>query len=295
MNHAEPSLEIRHADATAPFEFVIAPPSGIVSINWGELWRYRELFTVMAWRDISVRYKQTILGILWAVLQPLINTMLFTVIFNRVAHIPSGSANVPYSIYVYLGLLFWQFYSNTLTGASNSMVSNAAIIQKVYFPRLIVPATAATTALVDAAIAAVFYIGMAFYFHIYPGVLGLLLLPVLVVVAVLSAMGVGLFLASLNIKYRDVRIALPFFVQLLMYITPVVYPAKMLAKYQLLKVFILWLNPISGVIDTARATFLHSEPFNPEMLGVSALMSVVFFFAGLYYFRSTERYFADIA
>jgi len=276
-------------------EFDIAPPGRWVGVNWPELWRYRDLFLVMAWRDISVRYKQTALGVLWAIIQPFISMVLFTVIFNRVAHITSGDPNVPYPIFVYSGLLFWQFYSTTLGNASNSMVVNAPIIQKVYFPRLIVPATAATTALVDMAFASVILGGMMIYYHSAPSLFGVLLVPVLIIISVLSALGLGLFLAAINLKYRDVRYAVPFFIGVLMYVTPVIYPAKLLRRFPAIEGLMVWLNPIAGVINSARATLIGDGVFEPSVLGISALMSLLYFVAGLYYFRSTERYFADIA
>ena len=274
-------------------EFIIAPPRRWLSINWQELWRYRDLFLVLAWRDISVRYKQTALGIVWAIFQPFVTMIVFTFIFNRMANINSGD-NTPYPVFLYVGLLLWQYYSSTLTNASNSMISNASLIQKVYFPRLIVPATAATTGLIDLAIAAVILIGMMIYYGIMPQLIGLLLLPVLLIIAILSALGMGLLLASFNIKYRDVRFVLPFFIQILMYVTPVIYPVKMLDNYPLVKELMLWLNPISGVISNARAGLLGQGSIDFNTLGISLLMSIVYFVAGLYYFRSTERYFADI-
>lgn len=209
------------------------------------------------------------------------------------ANINSGD-NTPYPVFLYVGLLLWQYYSSTLTNASNSMISNASLIQKVYFPRLIVPATAATTGLIDLAIAAVILIGMMIYYGIMPQLIGLLLLPVLLIIAILSALGMGLLLASFNIKYRDVRFVLPFFIQILMYVTPVIYPVKMLDNYPLVKELMLWLNPISGVISNARAGLLGQGSIDFNTLGISLLMSIVYFVAGLYYFRSTERYFADI-
>ena len=219
--------------------------------------------------------------------------IVFTFIFNRMANISSGDST-PYPVFLYVGLLLWQYYSSTLTNASNSMISNASLIQKVYFPRLIVPATAATTGLVDLAIAAVILVGMMAYYGIMPQLIGVLLLPVLLATAVLSALGMGLLLASLNIKYRDVRFALPFFIQILMYVTPVIYPVKMLDNYPLVKELMLWLNPISGVISNARAGLLGQGTIDFSVLGISLLVSIVYFIAGLYYFRSTERYFADI-
>lgn len=274
-------------------EFIIAPPKKWLSINWNELWRYRDLFWTLAWRDISVRYKQTALGIIWAIFQPFVTMIVFTFIFNRMANISSGD-NTPYPIFLYVGLLLWQYYSGTLTNASNSMINNSALIQKIYFPRLIIPATAATTGLIDLAIAAVILIGMMVYYGIMPQLIGVLILPILLAIAILSALGIGLILASLNIKYRDVRFALPFFIQILMYVTPVIYPVKMLDKYPLVKELMIWLNPISGVISNARAGLLGQESVDFGVLGISLLMSIVYFIVGLYYFRSTERYFADI-
>jgi lipopolysaccharide transport system permease protein len=274
-------------------EFVIAPPKRWLSINWQELWRYRDLFLVLAWRDIAVRYKQTALGVVWAIFQPFVTMIVFTFIFNRMANINSGDGT-PYPVFLYVGLLLWQYYSGTLTNASNSMISNASLIQKIYFPRLIVPATAATTGLIDLAISAVILVGMMIYYGVMPHLVGILILPLLLGIAVLSALGMGLLLASLNIKYRDVRFALPFFIQIMMYVTPVIYPVKMLDKYPVVKELMLWLNPISGVITNARAGLLGQGSVDFNVLGISLFMSLVYFVVGLYYFRSTERYFADI-
>jgi len=274
-------------------EFIIAPPKRWLSINWQELWRYRDLFLVLAWREIAVRYKQTALGVVWAIFQPFVTMIVFTFIFNRIANITSGDVT-PYPVFLYVGLLFWQYYSGTLTNASNSMIGNASLIQKVYFPRLIVPVTAATTGLIDLAISAVILIGMMLYYGVAPRLVGILILPVLLGCAILSALGMGLLMASLNIKYRDVRFALPFFIQIMLYVTPVIYPVKMLDNYPLIKGLMLWLNPISGVITNARAGLLGQGAVDFSVLGISLLMSGIYFACGLYYFRSTERYFADI-
>jgi lipopolysaccharide transport system permease protein len=275
-------------------EFIISPPKKWVSINWKELWRYKDLFRVLAWRDIAVRYKQTVLGVMWAILQPLITMIVFTFIFNRMANINSGD-KTPYPVFLYVGQLFWLYYSSTLTNASNSMVTNAALIQKIYFPRLIVPATAATTGLIDLAISSVILVMMMIYYEIMPHGIGLLILPFLLLIAVLSSLGMGLVLASLNIKYRDVRYALPFFIQILMYVTPVIYPLSMLDSHPTAKHLMIWLNPISGVISNARAGLLSQGIVDYRVMGISLLMSVVYFCVGIYYFRNTERYFADIA
>ncbi len=274
-------------------ELVIAPPKRWLAINWQELWRYRDLFLVLAWRDIAVRYKQTALGVVWAIFQPFVTMIVFTFIFNRMANITSGDAT-PYPVFLYVGLLFWQYYSGTLTNASNSMIGNSSLIQKVYFPRLIVPSTAATTGLIDLAVSAVILIGMMMYYRVMPHLLGILILPVLLWCAILSALGMGLLMASLNIKYRDVRLLLPFFIQLMMFVTPVIYSVKMLDNYPVVKGLMLWLNPISGVITNARAALLGQGAVDFGVLGISLLMSMVYFACGLFYFRSTERYFADI-
>ncbi len=275
------------------FEDVITPPKRFASVDWGELWRYRDLFLVLAWRDIAVRYKQTALGVLWAIFQPLITMLIFTFIFSRLAKIGTGDTT-PYPIFVYVGQLFWLYFSNTLTNASNSLVSNAQLVQKIYFPRLILPATAATTGLVDLALAALVLAGLMFHFGFAPHLVGILVLPLLLVTVVMAAMGVGLYFASLNVKYRDVRHALPFIVQTLMYVTPVVYPISMLDTYPKVKALMLWLNPVSGVITNARASIIGNAPVDWYVLGVSLLSSLVYFVLGLCYFRSTERYFADI-
>ena len=275
-------------------EFIIAPAKRWLAVNWQELWRYRDLFLVLAWRDISVRYKQTVLGILWAVIQPVATTVIFTFIFNRMAKIESGDGT-PYPLFLYAGQLLWQYFSGTLTNASNAMVANASLVQKVYFPRLILPVTAATTGLIDFAIGALIMAAMMIYYGIAPGLIGLLALPVLVLTAVLCSMGVGLFMASLNVKYRDVRYALPFAINILMYVTPVIYPVTMLNGHPWAKTAMLWLNPMSGVISNARAGLLGHSPFQWDVLGIALVVSTIYFIIGLYYFRSTERYFADIA
>ncbi len=274
-------------------ETVIAPPGRWLAIDWRELWRYRDLFLVLAWRDVAVRYKQTALGVAWAVFQPLVTMVIFTFVFNRMANITSGDATA-YPVFLYVGLLFWQFYSGTLSNAGNSMISNAALVQKVYFPRLIVPASSAVTCLVDMAISAVILAAMMVHYGIVPSADGILVLPVLLLSAVLSALGLSLVMASLNIKYRDVRFALPFFIQILMFVTPVIYPVRMLDGHPVIKGLMLWLNPISGVITNARAGLLGQGPVDFGLLGISLLSSAIYFAVGMAYFRSTERYFADI-
>jgi lipopolysaccharide transport system permease protein len=275
-------------------EYKITPPRGLLAINWPELWRFRDLFVTLAWRDILVRYKQAVLGVLWALLQPISTMLIFTFIFNRMANIQSGDGT-PYPIFFYTGMIIWQYYSTTLVNASNSMVANVSLVQKVYFPRVIVPATAAITGLVDLAISSLVLIGLMAWYGFMPHLAGILILPVLLVVMILSTLGVGLFMAALNIKYRDVRYALPFVIQILMYLTPVIYPIRMLDKWPVVKTLMVWLNPISALITNARAGLLGQSAFDFPGLAIACLMSGVMFIAGLYYFRNTERYFADIA
>jgi lipopolysaccharide transport system permease protein len=274
-------------------ELTIEPPKRWISIDWRELWRYRDLFLILAWRDVAVRYKQTALGVLWALLQPVIQTALFTLIFNRMARIDSGDGT-PYVVFVYVGLLLWQYYSGTLSKASEAMVSNAQLIQKVYFPRLIVPAATSIVGLVDMAVGGVVLGALMIHFRYVPGVISLVIVPLLLICTVLSATGLGLFLGALNVKFRDVRYALPFFIQMLMFVTPVMYPVTMLDKYPAVKWAVIVLNPMTGVISNARASVLGRSPVDWGTIGISIGMSLLFFIGGLHYFRRTERYFADI-
>lgn len=262
-------------------------------IEFGELWRYRDLFAALAVRDLAVRYKQTLLGAAWAILQPLVTMVIFTFVFNGMGKIDSGDGT-PYPIFLYVGLLLWQFYANTLTNASASMIGNAGLIQKVYFPRLMIPATAATTGLVDLLIASLILVGMMLFYRFHPSPAGLLLLPLLILSTLLLTVGIGLFLAALNVKYRDVRYAAPFFIQTMMYLTPVIYPVKMLDHHAVAKTLMVWCNPMAGIITAARASILGKSSVDWSILGVSLLMSVAFFIFGVCYFRNSERHFADI-
>lgn len=253
-----------------------------------EIWEYKELLYFFSWRDVKVRYKQTTIGILWAILQPFITMVVFSVFFGSLLKIPSD--NVPYPIFVYTGLLFWQFFSTALSETSNVLISNQAIITKVYFPRLILPLSAVITKLIDFGIASVVLIGMMLYYGFTPHLSGLLVLPLLLMITFMAAVGGGLFLAALNVKYRDVRYALPFFIQILLFVTPVIYPASVAGKYS----WILALNPMMGVIQNARASVLGTAPINWHLIGISLLACAVILFIGIVYFKKVERFFADI-
>lgn len=253
-----------------------------------ELWNYRELLYFFSWRDLKVRYKQTAIGILWSVLQPFITMVVFSLFFGKLAGVPSDG--VPYPIFVYTGLLFWQFFADALGETSNSLIANKAIITKVYFPRLILPTSSVVTKFVDFVIAAAILVGMMFYYGYAPNLIGLLIVPLLLLLTFMAATGLGLFLAAVNVKYRDVRYALPFFIQLLLFITPVIYPASIAGKYS----YLLAINPMMGVIQSARAALLGTTPLNWTLIGSSVVGCIVVLIVGLVYFKKTERYFADI-
>ncbi len=268
---------------------VVIQPKKIVSLaDLRELWIYRELLYFFSWRDIKVRYKQTFIGILWAVFQPLITMIVFTVFFGKLAGIPSNG--VPYAIFVYVGLLFWQFFSAALSDTSNVLINNQAIVTKVYFPRLILPISAVMTNLIDFAISAVILVGLMVYYGYVPNLSGLFILPVLLFITFMAAVGAGLFLASINVKYRDVRYALPFFIQLLLFLTPVIYPASIAGKYS----WILAINPMTGVIQSARAALLATAPINWILIADSFVGTLILLVIGVYMFKKTERFFADI-
>lgn len=270
-------------------EIVIRPKSAWWKFDWRELWMFRDLFYFFTWRDIKVRYKQTMIGILWAVFQPLITMVIFTIFFGRLAHIPSDG--IPYPIFVYVGLLFWTLFSSGLTEVSNAFVANEKIITKVYFPRIVLPVSSLFTSVVDFLIASTILIGMMFWYHYTPVLWGILLIPILVIMTILSALGIGLLFSSLNVKYRDVRFVLPFFIQLLLFLTPVIYPVSIApVRYQ----WILGLNPMAGIIDTARGMLLGATSFHPQLLVTSGISMIVYCMIGYIYFKKTERYFADI-
>jgi lipopolysaccharide transport system permease protein len=253
-----------------------------------EIWEYRELLYFFTWRDLKVRYKQTAIGVLWAIFQPFITMVVFTIFFGGLLKIPSDS--VPYSIFVYTGLLFWQFFSGALSETGNVLISNQAIITKVYFPRLLLPLSSVMTKFVDFAIASIILVGMMFYYNYTPHLIGLLIIPLLLIITFMASIGLGLFFASINVKYRDVRYVLPFFIQILMFITPVIYSASIAGKYS----WILAFNPMMGVIQSARAALLGTAVLNWLLVIISLIATFILMLLGIYAFKKTERYFADI-
>ncbi len=257
---------------------------------WRDLWRYRELFQVLAWRDVSVRYKQTVIGVAWAVVRPFLAMLVFTVIFGRVAKLPTeGSA--PYALMVFAGMLPWTFFSTALSEASNSLISNANLISKVYFPRLIVPTATVVVAFIDFLISFVILAGMMIWYRFLPGV-QIFLLPVFVLIAFLASLGPGLWITSLNVKYRDFRYVIPFIVQFGLYVSPVGFSSSVVPeKWRLL----YNLNPMVGVIDGFRWCILRGESpiFWPGFF-ISLSVTAFFLWLGIRQFRTTEKSFADL-
>lgn len=270
-------------------ELIIRPKNKWWQFNWKEIWLFRDLFYFLTWRDVKVKYKQTVVGALWAIFQPFITMIIFTVFFGNLAKMPSDG--IPYPIFVYTGLLFWTLFNTGLSSASNSFVMNEKIITKIYFPRIILPISSIITSVVDFLVAAVILGGMMIYYSYSPSLIGLLLIPVLILLTLFSTMGIGLFLASINVKYRDVRFILPFFIQTLLFITPVIYPVSIAPERFR---WILGLNPMSGVIDAARAGILGTREIDWLLLGVSIVSTVFYCVLGYLYFKKTERYFADV-
>ena len=274
--------------ATTGAETVIRPRKGWINIDWAELYRYRELLFFLTWRDILVRYKQTVLGVAWAVLQPVFMMVVFTVIFGRLAKI--DSEGLPYAVYVYAGLLPWTFFSNAVSQAGLSLVNQQALLTKIYFPRLFVPTSSVGAGLVDLAISFLVYGVILAVYGIVPSA-GIIWLPLLVVLTVLAALGFGYTLAALTVSYRDFRFLVPFMMQAMMYISPVVYPVTLVPeRYH----WLLALNPMTGIIGAFRSAVLDT-PWNPTTLVVSTLVTLVLFVFGLFFFRRTERRFADVA
>ena len=253
-----------------------------------ELWDYRELMYFLVWRDLKVRYRQTYVGFAWAVFQPFMAMVVFSVFFGQLAHLPSDG--VPYPIFVYTGLLFWQFFSAALGDASGSLVGNQSIITKVYFPRLILPLAAIVTNLVDFCIASVILVFLMVYYGYLPHLSGLLILPFLLLLTYLAALGGGLFLAAINVKYRDVRFVLPYIIQILFFLTPVIYPSSIAGKYS----WLLAINPLTAIIKAARGAILGTEPVNWLLISISSAAIVVMLVIGFIVFKKVERYFADI-
>jgi lipopolysaccharide transport system permease protein len=268
---------------------VIRPKPRWLLLDFTEIWEFRELFIVFAWRDIKVRYKQTILGATWAVFQPLTSMFIFTIFFGNFAKIPSG--DLPYPLFVLTGLIFWNYFSGILSRASNSLIENEGIVKKVYFPREILPLSTVGANLIDFGISLVLLFLVSFYFNFVPNPRVLFVVPLGLLIGTFGAGGLGLLLSSFNVKYRDVRYALPFFIQMMIFLTPVIYPTSIMrSSFR----YLIALNPMTGVIDAARIVFSGGSNINWPILAISGGSSLLLFIVGLYYFKSTERFFADL-
>jgi|SRR5205085_44320 len=280
--------EIAHFPKLPDEPLVTIEPSGSwVALGLGQLWAYRELLYFLIWRDLKIRYKQTILGVAWALMQPLLMTLIFTIFLGNLARVPSD--DTPYSLFALAGLLPWTFFSTAVIGSAESLIRSSHLITKVYFPRVIIPFAATGARLVDFAISFIILFGMMVYYGVKltPGIL---MLPVLIVLVTLLSLAVGLWTSALNVKYRDVGVVLPVLIQLWMFASPVVYPASLVPpKWQ----WLYFLNPLAGIIEGFRAA-LFGRPFQWFALGVSTAFSLILIICCTYFFRRMEKSFADI-
>lgn len=268
---------------------VIKPKPKWYLLDFSEIWKFRELFFVFAWRDIKVRYKQTMLGAAWAVFQPVTSMLIFTLFFGNFAKIPSGE--LPYSLFVLTGLVFWNYFSGVLSRASTSLIDNEGIVKKVYFPREILPLSTIGANLVDFGISFALLMVVALFLHFIPNIQILLIIPLSLFISTLGAGGLGFLFSSFNVKYRDVRYVLPFFIQMMIFLTPVIYPTSIMRPSFR---YLIALNPVAGVIESVRIVISGGYVVNWTTLAISGVSSVLLFIIGLYYFKSTERFFADL-
>jgi len=285
--------EPQPADADRLHEIVIEPGRG-ARHYWRDLWQFRELFFILAWRDVSVRYRQTVAGVGWAVLQPFVTMVVMTAVFGGLAGLPS-EGDAPYAVMVFAGMLPWQFFANMLSTSSQSVVSNAALVSKVYFPRIIIPCSAVVVSVVDLAVSLVILAALMAWYRFVPD-LRLLMLPLLVVLAALAALGPGLIAAALSVRYRDFRFVIPFVVQVGLYVSPVAYSSAVVREKVGDSLFFLYtLNPMVSAVDGFRWAILRGSTtiWWPGFFG-SAAVTVVLAALGFLYFRRTERVFADV-
>ena len=278
---------MKAADASVKTH-VIEARSGWRLVDLGELWEYRDLFSFMVWRDIKGRYAQSVLGFGWAVLQPVLAMVVFTVIFGRLLKV--DSEGVPYAIFSYAALVPWSYFSSALTGASSSLVQNSAMLSKVYFPRLVLPLASVLARLVDFGVALIILFALMARFKIVPTA-WVVTLPLLILVMTITAAGTGMWLTALAVQFRDVRFGMIFGVQLLMYCSPVIYPASMIPdRFRLL----YGLNPMTGIIEGFRSALLGTNSMPWDLLAVGAVVSAAIGISGLLYFKRMERVFADV-
>lgn len=269
-------------------EIVLEPPRGWLKLRISELWEFRELLYFLTWRDIKVRYKQTLLGIVWAIIQPLMTMVIFSVVFGKLAKLPSEG--MPYPIFAYTALLPWQLFSRALSDAASSVVSNQHMITKIYFPRIFLPTSSIISGLIDFSIAFLILLGMMFYYKITIS-WNILFLPIFLLLAVINAMAVGMWLSALNVRYRDVKYITPFLLQVWLYATPIAYSTTLIPEEWRV---LYSLNPMVGVVNGFRWALLGQSFEVSSLFAVSIGVVVVFFFSGLFYFQRMEQTFADL-
>lgn len=272
-----------------PATVFIKPSTGFAALNLRDLWTYRELIYFMIWRDIKVRYKQTVLGAAWAIIQPVLTMLIFTFIFGQVARLPTDGG-IPYPIFSYTALLPWGLFVAALNQASRSLTSNQNMVTKIYFPRLVLPLASILSGLVDFAIAFVILVGLMFYYGVTPSINVLWTLPMFLLLAIVTALGVALWLSAINVQYRDVNYALPFITQFWLFLTPIAYSSSLISeKWQL----VYSLNPMAGVVNGFRWALLGTNTGPGPEMAVSVLISILILISGLFYFRNMEKTFAD--
>lgn len=268
-------------------KIITAKPSSFINLK--EIWRYRELILFLVLRDISVRYKQTLAGFSWTLIQPVLTVIIYTFLFGQITNI--SNSNIPYPIFIFSGLLFWNLFSRSIVTASESIVSNQNLVKKIVFPRIILPLASIGVHIVDFFSSFVIFVFLLFIFRYQPNPLGLLTIPLVLLISLMSAIGLGCFFASVNVKYRDVRLLLPFLIQLLFFLTPVIYPLGVIdKKYQV----ILLLNPLAGVIETYKRILFNTGVIDFYVLFSSIILSLLLFIIGVSIFQKSERFFADI-
>ncbi len=268
--------------------FVVTPSRGWISLQLGSLWEYRELLYFLVWRDVKVRYKQTVLGVLWAVLQPFMTMVVFSIFFGRLGQMPSDG--LPYPIFTYTALLPWQLFAGSLAASGNSLVVNQELVTKVYFPRLVIPLSAVFVGLVDFSVSFVILLGLMMYYAITPTV-AVVCVPLFVLLALAAALAVGVWLAALNVQYRDVQYTIPFLTQFWLFLTPIAYPSSLVPEQWRM---LYSVNPMVGVVDGFRWALLGQTTPPDTSIGVSLLVTSILLLGGLVYFRRMERSFADM-
>lgn len=287
IDAAERPVEVEEPKRELPV-LDIYPSKGWISLNLRDLWEYRELLFFLAWRDVQVRYKQTVLGFAWAIIQPLVAMVIFSVVFGQLAKLPSNG--LPYPIFTFTALLPWTLFANALQRSTTSLVSSSNLLSKVYFPRLIIPISATLSPLVDFAVSFVILVGMMLWYQI-PLTLAILALPLFILLALAAALGVGLWFSALNVRYRDVGYVIPFLIQVWLYASPVAYSSSLVPdKWKPL----FGLNPMAGVVEGFRWALLGQDAGVGPLVGVSVVVVGVILVSGLYYFRRMEKTFADV-